>query len=112
MQRPLFIRIVLDVLLLGVAGGLYSVPLQAMMQQQSRPEHRGQIIGVNNVMNAIFMMAAAVSAIVFLGNLDFTIPHFFLLTTVLHSVIIVLLLVFEPVFLQRLRLRFGAQRKR
>lgn len=112
LQRPLFGRIVLDVLLLGVAGGLYSVPLQAMMQQQSLPEHRGQIIGVNNVMNALFMMASAVSAIVFLGKLDFTIPHFFLLTTVLHSVIIVLLLVFEPVFLQRLRLRFGAQRKR
>ncbi|UTF59967.1 MFS transporter [Gilvimarinus sp. DA14] len=105
LTQPEFWRILIDVLFLGVAGGLYSVPLQAIMQRESASEYRAQIIGANNVVNALFMMAASVSAIVFLGTFNFTIPHFFLLIAAVHSVIIVLLLVLEPVFLQRVRQR-------
>lgn len=104
-RQPGFWRIVADVLLIGVAGGLYSVPLQAIMQRESPDEYRAQIIGANNVVNALFMIAASVSAIVFLGGLNFTIPHFFLLIAAVHSVIIVLLLIFEPVFVRRVRQR-------
>ncbi|WP_020208320.1 MFS transporter [Gilvimarinus chinensis] len=100
---PGFWRILIDVLLLGVAGGLYSVPLQALMQRESPNECRAQIIGANNVVNALFMVAGSISAIVFLGVLNFTIPHFFLLTAGMHSVIIVSLLIFEPVFIRRVR---------
>ena len=104
---PEFWRIALDVLLLGVAGGLYSVPLQALMQQEAKSEHRAQIIAANNVFNALFMIGASVAAVICLGQLDFTIPHFFMLTTALHSFIMIVLFLREPIFLSRVRQRFS-----
>lgn len=59
----------LDALLLaitsgiGIAGGVYSVPLYALMQHRSPPERRGRVISANNIMNAIFMVGGAVGAI-------------------------------------------------
>ncbi|MDO3386112.1 MFS transporter [Gilvimarinus sp. SDUM040013] len=100
-----FWRVAMDVLLLGIAGGLYSVPLQALMQHHARNERRGQIIAANNVFNALFMIASSISAVVFLGQLDFTIPHFFMLTVALHLTVLLLLLWREPVFFQRVKLR-------
>ncbi len=52
-------RILLDLLLLAGCGGLYSVPLYAVMQEESAPSHRARMIAANNVMNAAAMAAAA-----------------------------------------------------
>jgi len=48
---------------IGIAGGIYSVPLYAMMQHRSPVDQRGRVISANNVMNALFMVAGAVVAI-------------------------------------------------
>lgn len=55
-------RLLFDLLLLGGFGGLYCVPLYALMQQQSQPEVRARIIASNNIMNALFMVAGAGAA--------------------------------------------------
>lgn len=55
-----FWRIVADVTLLGVFGGLYSVPLYALVQERSAPEARSRIIAANNILNALFMVLVAV----------------------------------------------------
>ncbi|WP_339617703.1 MFS transporter [uncultured Gilvimarinus sp.] len=101
-----FWAVVLAVFLLGGSAGLYTVPLQALMQAEAKPEYRAQIIAANNVLNALFMVAAAIFAVVFLGVLDFTIPHFFMLTMLLHCCIIILILAREPLFLTRVKRRF------
>jgi acyl-[acyl-carrier-protein]-phospholipid O-acyltransferase/long-chain-fatty-acid--[acyl-carrier-protein] ligase len=48
---------------IGVAGGIYSVPLYAIMQHRSPEDQRGRVISANNIMNAIFMVAGAIGAI-------------------------------------------------
>ena len=48
---------------IGIAGGIYSVPLYAMMQHRSPADQRGRVISANNIVNAIFMVAGAVVAI-------------------------------------------------
>jgi acyl-[acyl-carrier-protein]-phospholipid O-acyltransferase/long-chain-fatty-acid--[acyl-carrier-protein] ligase len=48
---------------IGIAGGIYSVPLYALMQHRSPVDQRGRVISANNIMNAIFMVAGAVGAI-------------------------------------------------
>ncbi|HEY3757599.1 MAG TPA: MFS transporter [Opitutaceae bacterium] len=48
---------------IGVAGGIYSVPLYSLMQHRSPVEHRGRVISANNIMNAAFMVAGAIGAI-------------------------------------------------
>ena len=47
--------------LLGAAacGGVFSVPLYAMIQDRSDPSHRARMIAANNVMNAAFMVVGA-----------------------------------------------------
>jgi acyl-[acyl-carrier-protein]-phospholipid O-acyltransferase/long-chain-fatty-acid--[acyl-carrier-protein] ligase len=49
-----------DLLLLAVCGGIYSVPLYAIMQENSEPSHRARMIAANNIVNALFMVSGAV----------------------------------------------------
>ncbi len=52
-------RTMLDLLALAVCGGLYSVPLYAIVQEDSEPSHRARMIAANNVVNAVLMVAGA-----------------------------------------------------
>ena len=48
-----------DLLLLAACGGLYSVPLYAIVQEQSEPSHRARMIAANNIVNAVIMVLGA-----------------------------------------------------
>ena len=48
---------------IGIAGGVYSVPLYAIMQIRSPVDQRGRVISANNIMNAVFMVTGAIGAI-------------------------------------------------
>jgi 1-acyl-sn-glycerol-3-phosphate acyltransferase len=69
--------------LLAVSGGIYSVPLYALIQDRSEPQSLSRIVAANNILNALFMVAAALFAIVFL-SIGMTIPHLFLITAILN----------------------------
>lgn len=62
-----FWRIVADVTLLGIFGGLYSVPLYALVQERSAPDARSRIIAANNILNALFMVLGAVATMAILS---------------------------------------------
>ena len=52
-------RMLADLLLLAACGGVYSVPLYAIIQQQSQPSHRARTIAANNIANAVLMVLGA-----------------------------------------------------
>ena len=52
-------RMLVDLVLLAACGGLYSVPLYAILQERSEPSHLARMVGANNVLNAAAMAAAA-----------------------------------------------------
>ncbi len=54
-------HILFDLLLLAACGGIYIVPLYAILQNDSEPSHRSRAIASNNIMNALFMVVAAVA---------------------------------------------------
>lgn len=58
-QNWTFWRTVGDLALLGMFGGLYSVPLYALIQEKSKPSVRSRIIAANNILNALFMVIGA-----------------------------------------------------
>ena len=58
-QQPAHWRVLADLFLIAVCGGLYIVPLYAIMQDRSEPTHRARTIAANNVLNALFMVAGA-----------------------------------------------------
>lgn len=72
---------------LGVAGGLYVVPLYVWMQQHLPVSDLPQAIGRNNRLNAILMIASAGFAIVTLVQLGLT-PEQYFVTLALCSALI------------------------
>ena len=48
-------RVAVDLLMLGVFGGLYIVPLYALIQTRCEPSHRSRVIAGNNILNALFL---------------------------------------------------------
>src|SRR5690606_18208295 len=55
LQLPGNWRVALDLVLIGVSGGFFIVPLYALIQQRSEPAHRSRVIAGNNILNAAFM---------------------------------------------------------
>lgn len=51
---------------IGFCGGLFSVPLYTWLQTASSDEFRAQAIAANNIINAIFMVAAAIVSAILL----------------------------------------------
>ena len=51
---------------ISVFGGLYIVPLYAIMQTRCDADFRSRVIAVNNVMNALFMVGGAAITMILL----------------------------------------------
>ncbi len=98
-------RLMVDLLLLGVSGGLYLVPLSSLLQSRSDIRYRAQIMAANNVINALFMVLASVLSVVVLGHLHLLLGDLFLVVAVLHVVLCALLFFAAPEFLQRAQYR-------
>jgi acyl-[acyl-carrier-protein]-phospholipid O-acyltransferase / long-chain-fatty-acid--[acyl-carrier-protein] ligase len=52
----------LDLFMVAFFGGIYAVPLNAIMQHRSNPTKRSRVIAANNVINAIFMITATLAS--------------------------------------------------
>jgi 1-acyl-sn-glycerol-3-phosphate acyltransferase len=76
-------RIVIDLLLLAIFGGFFIVPLYTLIQQRSQETERSRIIAGNNILNALFMVVAAL-LLVLLFHLQLTIPQIFLILALLN----------------------------
>ena len=77
LAAPGTIRVLADLALIGLFGGFYIVPLYALIQSRSDRSHQSRIIAGNNILNALFMVAAALVGAGFL-SLGATIPQLFL----------------------------------
>jgi 1-acyl-sn-glycerol-3-phosphate acyltransferase len=93
-------RVAADVLLIGLFGGFYTVPLYALVQLRSAPDHRSRMIAGNNILNALFMVLAALLAITLLGA-GLTIPQLFLVLAALNALVAVYIYTLVPEFLMR-----------
>ncbi len=59
LQQPGMARIALDLLGLSLSGGLFVVPMYTLLQQRARREALARMVAANNVLNALFMVLAA-----------------------------------------------------
>ncbi len=93
-------RMLVDLLLIGMFGGLYIVPLYALVQTRSDPVHQSRIIAGNNIMNAAFMVVAAVLGAALL-HFGVSIPTLFLVTAILNALVAIYIYSLVPEFLMR-----------
>jgi 1-acyl-sn-glycerol-3-phosphate acyltransferase len=56
-------RVYADLFLTGAFGGLYIVPLYALVQSRTEPGHVSRVVAGNNILNALFMVIGALAAI-------------------------------------------------
>ena len=89
-----------DLVLLGMFGGFYIVPLYALIQERSDPAYRSRIIAANNILNALFMVASAGIALGLL-KAGLTIPELFLATGLMNAVVAIYIYSLVPEFLMR-----------
>ncbi|MGE4408479.1 MFS transporter [Pseudomonas sp.] len=93
--------ILADILGLGVFGGLYIVPLYALIQSRSVVHERSRVVAANNILNALFMVASALLAIVLLVLLRLTIPQLFLVVSLMTVLVCGALFLDVPEFIER-----------
>ena len=98
------IRVFVDLMAIGLFGGIFIVPLYAMVQSRTQSNKRARVIAANNVFNALFMVSGAVIGIVCLSILQMSIPQFFLTISVANLLFLLLLIWRVPEF----KLRFLA----
>ena len=56
-QAPANWRLLADLAAIAAGGGLFTVPLYAVLQHVSEPSHRSRVIAGNNIVNAVWMVA-------------------------------------------------------
>jgi 1-acyl-sn-glycerol-3-phosphate acyltransferase len=98
--------ILFDFAAIGFFGGLYSVPLMALVQQRSDKNEKAQTIAANNILNALFMVASAISGILMLSVAKLSIPEYFLVVSIMNIVVVVYIYSQVPEFLLRFVIYF------
>src|SRR5690554_4780719 len=87
MTEPVYIRVLLDLVGIGICGGLFIVPLYAFIQYETPDHKRARIIAALNVINSLFMVASAIAGILVLGVFDLGIPTFFLILSLVNALV-------------------------
>lgn len=100
LAAPGNLRICLDLVMIGVSGGFFTVPLYALIQQRSPRKRLSRTIAANNILNAAFMVGAAVLAIVLL-NSGLNVPQLLLVVAVLNALVALYIFTLVPEFLAR-----------
>lgn len=94
------IKALIVLLLLACFGGLFIVPLYAFLQTNTPEEFRSRNIAANNMMNALFMLAAGLFAIVCfaVGN---SVQTLFFIVSLMNAAVAVFIFLRAPEFILR-----------
>jgi acyl-[acyl-carrier-protein]-phospholipid O-acyltransferase/long-chain-fatty-acid--[acyl-carrier-protein] ligase len=79
-------RILIDFLVFSILGGIYIVPLYAVIQTFSSANYRSRIVAANNLMNAIFMIISTLLLSILL-TLGCSIPFLILIISLLNFMV-------------------------
>ena len=93
-------RIFVDLLIFGMFGGFFIVPLYTLVQVRSAPEHRARIIAANNIMNALFTVVGVLAAAGMLAA-GLSIAQLFAVYAVCNAAVALYIYGVVPEFLQR-----------
>ena len=86
---------------MSFSGGLFIVPLYTFIQHYAPQNYRSRIIAGNNILNALFMVIAAVFAILFLNNIG-TIVQLFACLALMNVVIFICSFIFVTKYASQL----------
>ncbi|CAO5678065.1 MAG: Bifunctional protein Aas [Holosporales bacterium] len=99
------IRILVDLFLLATFGGLYTVPLYAIIQERTTPARRGTAISANNFFNALFMVIASL-AMMILSALGLSLLNVFAITALINLLVTIKIASYVPESLRQMIFQF------
>ncbi len=94
------VRVLVDLCALSAFGGMYIVPLFALIQERAPVAHRSRVIAANNIINAAWMVASALLTAA-LGASGVSGAATFLVLAVLNAVVSLYIYNMLPVFMIR-----------
>lgn len=86
--------------LTGVSGGLFVVPLYALVQQRVTPSERGRIFAANNLYNGIFMAVGSILALLALSA-GLNVAQLFVVIALMNAAITIYIFFVIPEFVMR-----------
>ncbi len=93
-------RIIIDLFLIGVFGGIFIVPLYALIQTRTEREFTSRAIAANNILNSLFMVVAAGMSILLL-NAGISVRELLLIAGILNIFVAIYIYTLIPEFLMR-----------
>ena len=94
------VRPMIDLFMLSLSAGLYSVPMYALVQMRALASHRARIIAANNILNALFMIASSLIAGALL-HFGVSIGGVFLITGIANAIVAGYIFCLVPEYLLR-----------
>lgn len=82
------VRILFDLCVIAACGGVYIVPLNALLQIHAPRTQRARVMAANNVMNALGMVSSSI-VIIALLSYPVSIPHIFFVVGVMNIVVLI-----------------------
>ncbi len=100
LDNPANWRVLFDFIFIGIFGGIFTVPLYALIQQRSDKKHLSRVIASNNILNALFMVVSGLFSMLLL-SFDFSIPQIFLFTGIINIFVAIYVFTKAPEFISR-----------
>lgn len=100
LSYPAAWRVSIDLALLSIFGGVFTVPLYTLIQQRSPNDRRSRVIAGNNVLNALFMVLCSIMLFGLLAA-DVELPTVYLILALGNLAVAVYIYTLLPEFLLR-----------
>jgi 1-acyl-sn-glycerol-3-phosphate acyltransferase len=94
------LRIACDLFGIALFGGFYTVPIYTLIQQRAEPAERARVVAGNNILNALFMVAASIM-LAWLFARQVSVPTIFLIIACLNAAVAIYIYSLLPEFLLR-----------
>ncbi|WP_369039322.1 MFS transporter [Stenotrophomonas maltophilia] len=95
------VRIIIDLLGIGLFTGFFVVPLFALIQSRTPKSEMSRVFAALNIQNSGFIVAAAVLGLLAQRLLGWTIPQLFLALAIANALVAIYIFTIVPEFLMR-----------
>ncbi|WP_411852409.1 MFS transporter [Stenotrophomonas sp. LGBM10] len=99
--QPGSVRIIIDLIGIGLFTGFFVVPLFALIQSRTPKSEMSRVFAALNIQNSGFIVAAAMIALATQKFLHWTIPQLFLALAIANAVVAIYIFTIVPEFLMR-----------
>lgn len=100
-SQPGSIRIIIDLIGIGLFTGFFVVPLFALIQSRTPKSEMSRVFAALNIQNSGFIVGAAMIALATQKFLHWTIPQLFLALAIANAVVSIYIFTIVPEFLMR-----------